>query len=276
MKKLAMILALLFAAIGCFAQKTQKRMAVATFDITGGAVTSEEADAITELYISELVGTGKVTVVDRANFDKIVKEMKFQSSDWSDKDKTAALGSAINANIIARGQVIKLGSKLYLSTTVIDARTAAILTSARKQFNNIDDIFNLLPSLASELMGSINYKIGDTGPGGGIIYYIEDNRYYECTGLIGKTDLKGAKKMCQEYRGGDYDDWYLPTSGDLKKIYQSLKSVGLSNADEYFWSSSLYFGSSGYPYVLRFSDGNDKSNDSYNTYCVRAVRAFND
>lgn len=45
-------------------------MAVATFDITVNAVSSDEAESITELYIAELVSTGKVSVVDRTNFNK--------------------------------------------------------------------------------------------------------------------------------------------------------------------------------------------------------------
>ena len=86
----------------------QKSIAVSTFDITGGAVSSEEAEAITELFISELVATGKVNVVDRANFDKVieVEEMKFQSSDRSNSDKISQLGKALNANMVITGQLI--------------------------------------------------------------------------------------------------------------------------------------------------------------------------
>ena len=93
-KLLILILMFVMATSAIFAQNN---IAVSTFDIAGGAVSTEEAEAITELFIAELVSTGKVTVVDRANFDKIIKEMKFQASDWSNKEKTVALGNAINA-----------------------------------------------------------------------------------------------------------------------------------------------------------------------------------
>ena len=71
----------------------QKPIAVFSFDIKGSAVSSAEAEAITELFISELVATGKVKVVDRSNFDKVieVQEMKFQSSDRSNSDKISQL-----------------------------------------------------------------------------------------------------------------------------------------------------------------------------------------
>lgn len=166
----------------CFAQTAPKKMAVATFDVASNAVTKEDAEAITELYISELVNTGKVTVVDRANFDKLLKEQKFQASDWSDKEKTAKLGEAANAEVIARGQILKLGSKLYLSATAVDVNTAVILSSSRKPFNNIDEIFNLLAPLAQEVVKGVSrkvmkYSVGDTGPGGGIVFYVSEEGF---------------------------------------------------------------------------------------------------
>ena len=182
MKRFITVLLAMLAMVMAFAQTTPKRMAVATFDVAGNAVTKEEAEAVTELYISELVSTGKVSVVDRANFDKLLAEMKFQASDWSDKEKTSKLGQAANADVIARGQVLKLGSKLYISATAVDVKTAVILSSSRKPFNNIDEIFNLLAPLAQEVVKGVTkktmkYEIGDTGPGGGIVFYVSEEGF---------------------------------------------------------------------------------------------------
>ena len=72
MKKLISALIIAALAVVCgFAESAPKSMAVATFDVTGNAVSSDEAESITELYIAELVSTGKVSVVDRTNFNKI-------------------------------------------------------------------------------------------------------------------------------------------------------------------------------------------------------------
>ena len=277
MKTKITILILALAALFCSAAiaQEQKVVAVATFDITGNAVTQDEADAITELFITELVSTGKVSVVDRANFDKIVKEMKFQASDWSDSAKTTALGNAANAQLISRGQIIRLGSKLYLSSSIIDAKNAKVLSSAREQFNSLDDVFGLLGNFAKNTVAGLSLKIGDIGPGGGLVFYIEGNKSYEVSKILGTGTWSWAMQMCKNYRGGGYDDWYLPTKDELNLIYQNLRKTEKISGNDYYWSASQL--------VQRFSDGHQSNGYYYNPYgrsyssdshCVRAVRLF--
>jgi len=115
-------------------------VAVATFDVQGG-ITTQESAVITELFIAALVRTKRANVIDRTNFDKIIEEMKFQSSDWSDKNKTAAIGKVLNAQSVVRGQLMKLGSAIYWVTTVLDVNTAEILSSSRQQLNNLEEIW---------------------------------------------------------------------------------------------------------------------------------------
>lgn len=183
MKKFFMILvAIAVAVMAGFAQSTQKKVAVATFDVIGNVVTPEEAEAITELYINGLVRTGKVSIFDRKNFDTILAEMKFQSGDWASKEKTVQLQKATGATVLGRGQIFKLGSSFYISATMIDANTAEILSASKKSFKDIDELVGLLDTMASEISTAISkvvmkYKIGDTGPGGGIVFYVSEEGF---------------------------------------------------------------------------------------------------
>ena len=270
MKKLCVfVLMLLVVATTMFAQKS---IAVSTFDITGGAVSSEEAEAITELFISELVATGKVNVVDRANFDKVIEEMKFQSSDWSNSEKTIALGNAVNANMVVRGQIIKLGSKMYLSSTIIDLKTANVLSSAREQFNSLDDIFGLLTNFTKKTVEGLSLKIGDIGPGGGIVFYIEGKKAYEVSEILGEANWETAKTIAKNFRGGGYSDWYLPIKDQLNLVYQNLRKTGKISGNSWHWSSSEFDDTDAC--CQYFGDGDQDYNLKYTTYSVRAIRAF--
>lgn len=273
MKKIILaLIALLFTAL-VFGQIEPKSMAVATFDVTGNAVSSDEAEAITELYITELVSTGKVSVVDRTNFNKLLQEMQFQAGDWADSEKTVKLGTAAGAELISRGQIIKLGSKLYLTATVIDVKTAKVLASANAQFNSLDDIFGILTSFANDAVEGLSLKIGDIGPGGGLVFYIEGTRAWECSEVLGYSNWEGAKTLCSEYRGGGYRDWYLPSKDELNLVYINLKSTGKISDDDLFWSSSEYLDN--YAWWQQFSDGYQGSSNKNYANSVRAVRAFN-
>jgi TolB-like protein len=155
--------AVLFVLFGVAAFGQQlPTVAVATFDARSG-ITPDEVDGITELFITELVASKLVNVVDRNNFDKIIAEMKFQVSDWSNSRKTAALGNALNAQYIIRGQVGKLGGAIYWTATMVDVNTAQVLYSGRDQVNSLDQIFNRMGGFCAQMLAQMppqNYFVG--------------------------------------------------------------------------------------------------------------------
>lgn len=262
-----------------------KNMAVMPFEIVGNAVTEAEAEGITELYISELVSTGKISIVDRTNFDKILKEMNFQNSDWSNSEKTAKLGQATNAQFISRGKIIKLGSKMYLSSTVIDVATAKVVSSGRKEFEDIDAAFAILSGFAKEVVDRmITYKIGDTGPGGGIVFKIQGSTVYEAEFFPGRADWYNAMQKAFSYKGGGYTDWSLPTIKELKWILEDTYpaySLGLTRhlpnggGDMSYWSREEYNETEAMVYYFGNNScirTQDKTDDRNIRTCV--VRAF--
>ena len=279
MKKLisALIIAALVLVCG-FAESAPKSMAVATFDINNNAVSKDDAEAVTELYIAELVSSGKVDIVDRNNFNKLLKEMQFQTSDWANSEKTVKLGTATGAQFISRGQIIKLGSKMYLSATVIYVNTAGVVSSAKIQFDSIDSIFDILPNFVKTITENLSLKIGDIGPGGGLICNIEGGRALECSEVLGFGTRSWAKEICAEYRGGGYDDWYLPSREELNFIYVNLKLTGKIIGNSDFWSSSFFWGfSSFWVNLIDFRNGRlceYVDDDDKVTASVRAVRSF--
>jgi hypothetical protein len=156
------------------------------------------------------------------------------------------------------------------------------------------------------------YPIGSRGPGGGLIFYDKgvysdgwryleaapvdqsnnatwglsiDNIEGTATGIgTGKenTHLIVAKypsgnyaaNLCKNYRGGDKDDWFLPSKDELYLMWENLKQQGLGNfssSNSFYWSSSQY--SADYSWYRYFTTVNHDACKNY-TYSVRAVRAF--
>lgn len=122
-----------------------------------------------------------------------------------------------------------------------------------------------------------NYRIGDRGPGGGIVFYNDGKMSYEVSGVLGRHQWGAAVGVAQNYRGGGFGDWRLPTKNELDLVYQNLRKLGILTGDETFWSSSQHnYGSNPSYWVQSFYDGvqNYYYNGGYAELSVRAIRSF--
>ena len=88
MKKGVLGLVLFLVVVTVFGQTNIPAIVVSTFSTRGQAVTGDDVESITELFIAELARQSGVRVVDRTSLDRVLTEMRFQSTDWSDSQKT--------------------------------------------------------------------------------------------------------------------------------------------------------------------------------------------
>ena len=123
-------------------------------------------------------------------------------------------------------------------------------------------------------------KIGDKGPAGGIVFYIEGKKAYECSEPLGNVEWEEAITLCKKYRGGEKSDWYLPTKEELNYIYKNLREPEIINDDERLWSSledddKTLAWAQGFSTKGRYPEkGEQFTNYKWIPNIVRAVRAF--
>ena len=101
---------------------------------------------------------------------------------------------------------------------------------------------------------------------------------------IGDDGNTYAARICNELQitegGKTYGDWYLPSKEELNLMYQNKATIdatattnsGSGFASDYYWSSTEYINS--HAWIQYFNDGGQFNSDKYDTYRVRAVRAF--
>jgi hypothetical protein len=80
-----------------------------------------------------------------------------------------------------------------------------------------------------------------------------------------------AARLCHEYKGGNYGDWYLPSKYELNLLYQENAVVGGMDLNIY-WSSTEQSISNGW--YQDFSVGFQLSDLKVASVNVRAIRAF--
>ncbi len=93
------------------------------------------------------------------------------------------------------------------------------------------------------------------------------------TNTIVATQGEGiyAAKFCADLVLNGYSDWYLPSRGELQKLYDNRSSIGGFSTGSY-WSSSNY--SHNFSWSLSFSTGTTQFWYKDYAYYVRAVRSF--
>jgi hypothetical protein len=130
----------------------------------------------------------KLVVVDRANLDKVREEQGFQASEDVDDDSAKSIGKLLGEGAILTGVFADLGDVYSLTLKAINIETATVAVSYPGDITKSTRIETLLAGGAAGTQtaqrgntgGSTTapavppapiYKIGDTGPAEGIVFY---------------------------------------------------------------------------------------------------------
>ena len=217
-KKITLMLITLLLLIGTLtAQEKKQKPTVVIIPFDAKDIEESKMEVLLEVFTNELAGTGKFKVVDRSSIDKIKAEHNFQNSEWSDSDKVAKLGKALNANMVVTGKIMSYEKGLVATFRMLDVNTMEIISPATMEVSNTSDFFDKIPMVVKMLMGDAlsttssivynnktngkKYNIGDDGPGGGIIFYYSQSGFdvYEPDGIIKKCHYLEVTKSDLAY-----------------------------------------------------------------------------
>jgi hypothetical protein len=115
------------------------------------------------------------------------------------------------------------------------------------------------------------YSVGDTGPGGGIVFFAQGGQYKEGSGELGTHNGNDAVNTAMNYQGGGFNDWRLPDMGELDLLYQNRTTIG-GFSGEWYWSSAEYSNTTAYRKDFHY--GMQDTGPKSSSYRVRAVRNF--
>jgi len=147
-----------------FAQQ-QPVVAVAPFDVISG-VSSEDASMITDVFFVRLGNTKKVDLVNRSIVQRVIKEHNFQLEDWSDKDKTAELGKALNADWIVQGDIRKMNNGILIIVQFYNIKTFKFEGGTDLRLANADEAYEKMDPLVDNLIQTIGGTGTDGNTGG--------------------------------------------------------------------------------------------------------------
>lgn len=110
----------------------------------------DSTGVMSDLLSDELVRIEGITVVERKRIDRVIEEMDFQMSGWTDAKTVKAAGKMVNADCVITGSVDTLGATLYVTARMIEVESAKVLHSAKMTCATWDEFSRKLPQFARE------------------------------------------------------------------------------------------------------------------------------
>lgn len=190
---LAIILALCLGA--AFAQE-KPTVAVFDFDYSD-EVKKSEMSSIISILSSELFKTGRFTVIDSQQRDKLIKEMEFSVSGLSDEEGLIELGKLLNAKLIVTGKIGQVGARLVMNAKMLETQTSKVQGAADGIYDDIGALLDGIPALAQTLAGleAAPVPLGGSGSGAGEIPHAASASPTNVNKIIGWTTLGAGLGM---------------------------------------------------------------------------------
>ncbi|MDR2718889.1 MAG: hypothetical protein LBB89_12620 [Treponema sp.] len=244
MKKALLLVLTMRACVGLFAQQ-QPVVAVAPFDAISG-ISSTDANMITRVFFIRLGNTNKVSLVDRGVVERVLREHSFQAGDWSNAQKTAELGKALNTDWIVRGELEKFGTNILVTVQFYDIQTFRFMGGADLRLANTDEAYDKMDPLVDKLVQTIassgSQPRQQGGNAGASAFY---GTWLGRSGNVTYTLIIEASKITGRHSNGDYFiisncTWTAANNADANTLVDNPAGFKVSGVvtDIKGWSSA--------------------------------------
>ena len=181
--------------------------------------------------------------------------------------------SKTEVQILPSPQIInKVTSPLYkIGDTALGGKIAYILQQGDSGFDA--NMQHGLVAAISDQTSAIRWNNGTNKTTGakGIVIGTGFANTNSIISAQGETTTSYAAGLARAYKGGGYDDWFLPSKDELNKLYINKLIIGGFVNNNYWSSSEKDFE---FAYKLNFTNGDQNANNKVNVFYVRAIRAF--
>lgn len=107
--------------------------------------------SLTEMLITALIQTGRFTVIERVQLDKIISEQALGQTGLIDTETAIEIGKLSGLAGIVVGSLTQLKSALEADARLINGVSGEALAAANSRVSNLDDTRQLAVDLANQL-----------------------------------------------------------------------------------------------------------------------------
>jgi len=225
---------------------------IAVWDLIPGDIKPAYAQDLTSILVSEVSKLRKYEIYSQENVRTLAGwTAERMQLGCTDTKCLTALGQMDISKLIS-GRVGKIGNTYSISLNLFDTQNARAEKAVSDFCQTEDELIPLLQKTVTKLLGEqissppppaqakivpqppsppSPSKAQETGRDGRFIAYDNGTVIDTKTGLMWAAKDNGsnikwpdAKRYCENYRGGGYTDWRMPTLDELAGLYDKSKS----------------------------------------------------
>ncbi len=147
------LLALGFISLASFGQNKMK-IAVMDFKAAVG-VNQNEVSGLSDMLINSLYETGKFTIIERYQLDKILKEQGFQSSDIT-TEQVVKVGKVLGVAHILVGTVNSIMGEYNIDVRIVSVESGQIVSTAGVTKTTNKTFRTMMPDLAAQIVNKMS------------------------------------------------------------------------------------------------------------------------
>ncbi len=219
MKRSAIVLSAsfltLFVLLAAGPAFPQGRMRVAVLDLKSDGVPARTAHTVSDMIRTDLVNTGKLTVIERAQMDMILREQGFQQTGCTDQECAVQVGKILSTQKILIGSVSPLGTAIIINVRIVDVEKGTAEFAAREKADTEATLDGAVERLTQKLTRSMRVALDVKEPGRPFAEYIRGTSF----------ELKPAYLVPV----GDFADILKPGAGVMLGVYR--RDVVFKNLD---------------------------------------------
>lgn len=116
---------------------------------------------ISESLSTRLAKRPELTLIERGQIDKAIKELGFAQTGMVDSNTASKLGKMAGANAIVTGSLVRAGSLMQINVRMVNVETGQIMVSENYTFGSENEVFAVVDYLALLIPRKLNLYVSD-------------------------------------------------------------------------------------------------------------------
>ena len=161
MRYILLVIILIIAVLSA-----QEKMRIAVMDLQPTDVAPSMAAKISDLIRTELINTGKFTVIERGQMNSILQEQGFQQSGCTDESCAVEIGRMLAARKILVGTIMALGKTIVINGRIVDVETGEAEFGEQQAAANEESLLEACSMFGRKLAARLEGRVLKTGVAG--------------------------------------------------------------------------------------------------------------